>query len=211
MGFWDELDKDLDDVFKNSDDPITDALGKVRGDLKKILTEQADSERVMERLISDPEALNRFSLQELEHQRITVQSELERIQEDIRKQEAKVKDIDSREPYLTASDRLKRSFAKTQVEKHKERARKRTLLINLIEAKKNAPKKPTPPLPPAKAPSPEEIRARKKAEILARLERLPVEEQQMVATTNDEDMKRLIENMYADKRSKLMEELSKWI
>src|SRR5437016_6294327 len=120
MGFFDDLDKDLDDFFKNSDDPIADALGKVRADLKKTLTNRGDRVSEIERLISDPEALNRFSLQELEHQRITAQSELERIQGDIRRQEAKVKEIDDREPYLAASERLKQSFANSQAEKYKE-------------------------------------------------------------------------------------------
>lgn len=216
MGFWDEFGKAFEDSLKDINDATSKAQKKTQEELKHNLAGlgtsggQSAREKEVERLISDPNALNSLSHQELEHQRLTAQSELGRIQEDIRKQEAKLKEID-REPYLVLTQRLHRSFVSSQAETYKAQARKRTLLINLIEAKKNAPKPPEPPPPPAKTPDAEEIRASKKAEILARLESLPIEEQKMVANTTDEEMKRGIQNMYADKRVELLEELSKWI
>jgi hypothetical protein len=213
MGFWDDLENMIEDSLKGVNSAARDAQKKKQEELKDNLAglgTHGDREQEVDRLISDPNALNSFSLQELEHQRLTAQSELDRIQGDIGKQEAKLREM-NREPYLVLTQRLKRSFANGQAEKYKAQARKRTLLIGLIEAKKNEPKRPAPPPPSVRPPNPEETRTAKKAEILAMLEALPVEEQKMVATTNDEAMKRRIQNMYAQKRTELMEELSKWI
>lgn len=217
MSIWDDLGKALEDSLADIDESLGDAAKRQHEDLKKNLaglgtrgSQQSAREQEIERLISDPKALNRFSPQQLEHQRLTAQSELERIREALKKQEAKTDEL-KKEEYPVLMDRLKGVFGNAQAEEYREQARKRTLLINLIEAKKNAPKKPAPTPPPAQSPNPTEIRARKKAEILARLESLPAEEQKMVATTDDEEMKRHIQNMYADKRAELLKELSKWI
>lgn len=216
MGFWDEFGKAFEDSLNDINEAASKAQKKTQEELKQNLAAlgtrggQSARENEVDRLISDANALNAFSPPELEHQRLTAQSELERIQGEIRKQEAKLNEID-REPYLVLTQRLQRSFVNSQAETYRAQARKRSLLINLIEAKKNAPKAPEPPPPPVKTPDPEEIRASKKAEILGRLESLSIEEQKMVENTTDEEMKRRIQNMYADKRAELFEELSKWI
>jgi hypothetical protein len=219
MGFWDDLTKAVEDSLKDVNEAVGDARKKKQEELKQNLaglgaqTSKSTREREIDRLVSDPNALNGFSLQELEHQRLTAQSELERIQDAIRKQQAKVDEL-AKVEYPLLANRVKQSFANAQAEENKNQARKRTLLINLIEVRKKALKE-TPPVPPAPAslPSvdPEEFRARKKAEIMAKLAGLAAEEQKMAETTDDEDMKHQIANMYANRRSDLIDELREWI
>jgi hypothetical protein len=217
MSFWDDLGKALEDSLKDVNKGVSEARERQQEELKRNLAalgtrgiQQTAREREIDQLISDPEAFNGFSAQQLEHQRLTAQSELEGIQAAIKKQEAKKRELE-KEEYPVLMERVQRSFVNSQLEDYLKQARKRTLLIKLIEAKKNTPKKPVPALPPPQPLDPAEIRARKKAEILARLASLPAEEQKMAETTNDEDMKVLIENMYAQKRMELMEELREWL
>ncbi|PYS45507.1 MAG: hypothetical protein DMF68_22135 [Acidobacteria bacterium] len=76
----------------------------------------------------------------------------------------------------------------------------------------NPPPAPPPPKPKPKPEfDPDRIRTRKKAEIESQLTSLPAEEQRMIAATSDEEMKRRIANMYADKRAQLLNELRKWL
>ncbi|HEV7681910.1 MAG TPA: hypothetical protein VGO68_07305 [Pyrinomonadaceae bacterium] len=68
-----------------------------------------------------------------------------------------------------------------------------------------------PQLHQAQPPPPDaaKVQAEKQAAIQSELERLEMEKQKMMATISDDDMRRLIENMYNDKRAQVLEELRK--
>jgi nicotinamide mononucleotide adenylyltransferase len=159
-----------------------------------------EKELHVERLVTDPAALDELSDIELERLRITTESEIEEAEEKVRHNEQVIAQTES-QPRSGILMALNASSAEQSNSEFKQYIRRRQLLLKMIGVHKGR-SKPT-------AAKPSQSQEDKRAQIKTELKRLETEKTKMVAEASSQDMKVKIANMYDDKQTQLLGELRK--
>jgi hypothetical protein len=204
-----ELRKKLEDYRKNRGQ-IWNDLGRdfreaVQKDMKELAPEIEKAQREhreraqrFDSFLTDPNALDKLSPAELDLERIRAKSEIDAAEDAISQNQRAIDFADHERGILSGMNADVATGANFQF---KEIIRKRKLLLELIEAKKN--RRTEPP------PSPN--RDEKRLQLQGELKRLEEEKHKMVDASNDEDMKHRIGNLYDDKVAKVVEELRHYL